>query len=287
MFKDYFKFAFDTISHRKLRSWLTMIGIFIGIAAVVALISLGQGFKQAIDKEFEKIGADKLFITAKGGFGPPGLNPVVKLTEDDLQVVKKVSGIKSTAGFLLANSRVDLEDNIGFFAIQGFPKGEQRKLVQETYNLKLKEGRDLRDNDKFSALATIGFVEKELLGENLKLRDKIKINDKEFTIVGILEKTGDPAFDRMLVIPQNTLREIFNEPDKIDTILVKVANVQNIQIIADKIKTELRRFRDVKKDEEDFDIQTPEQLLGSFGDIVNIVQLFRQALRICFCPHQW
>ena len=137
MIKDYLKFAFDTISHRKLRSWLTMIGIFIGIAAVVALISLAQGFKQAINREFEKIGTDKLFVTAKGGFGAPGTNPVIKLTKDDLKVVKKVSGIKNVAGFVLVNSKVEFEDNIGFFAIQGLPEGDERKLVAETQSLKV------------------------------------------------------------------------------------------------------------------------------------------------------
>ena len=272
MLKDYFKFALDTISHRKIRSWLTMIGIFIGIATVVALISLGQGFKQAINKEFEKIGTDKLFVTAKGGFGPPGTNPVMKLTEDDLKIVKKVSGIENVAGFILSNSKVEFEDNVGFFAIQGLPKGDERKLVAETQSLKVKEGRDLRDNDKSSAIIGIDFVDKELLEKNLKLRDKIEINDKEFVVVGILEKTGDPGRDGSIFIPQETLREVFNEPDKIDTIMVKVANVENIQIIAEKIKNDLRRFRNVKKDEEDFDVETPEQLLGSFGDIINIVQ---------------
>jgi len=54
MLKDYFRFAFGNLTHRKLRSWLTMIGIFIGIASVVALISLVQGFQTAIQKEFEK-----------------------------------------------------------------------------------------------------------------------------------------------------------------------------------------------------------------------------------------
>ena len=249
-----------------------MIGIFIGIATVVALISLGQGFKQAINKEFEKIGTDKLFVTAKGGFGPPGTNPVMKLTEDDLKIVKKVSGIENVAGFILSNSKVEFEDNVGFFAIQGLPEGDERKLVAETQSLKVKEGRDLRDNDKSSAIIGIDFVDKGLLEKNLKLRDKIEINDKEFVVVGILEKTGDPGRDGSIFIPQETLREVFNEPDKIDTIMVKVANVENIQIIAEKIKNDLRRFRNVKKDEEDFDVETPEQLLGSFGDIINIVQ---------------
>lgn len=272
MFKDYFKFALDTISHRKLRSWLTMIGIFIGIAAVVALISLGQGFKQAIDREFEKIGTDKLIILAKSGFGSPVVNAVVQLTEDDLKVVKKVSGIENAAGFIFANSKVEFQDNIGFFFIIGVPEGDERDLVEELQSLKVKEGRNLRDNDKFSALLGSSVVEKELLGKNLKARDKIKINNKDFTIVGILEKTGDPGWDGSVLIPEENLRDVFNEPDKLDEIVVKVANVENIHIIAEKIKNDLRRFRNVKKDEEDFDVQTPEQLLGSFGDIINIVQ---------------
>ena len=272
MIKEYFKFAFSTIIHRKLRSWLTMVGIFIGIASVVALISLGQGFKQAIHKEFNKIGTDKLFVTAKNGFGPPGTNPVVKLTKDDLKAVKKVSGIENVAGFILANSKVEFANHIGFFPIQSIPEGDERKLLAETQSLKINKGRDLRDNDRFSAIVGASFINKELLGKNLKLRNKIKINANEFVIAGILEKTGDPGRDDTIFIPEKTLREIFSEPDKVDTIMVKVANVENINIIADKIKNDLRRFRNVKKDEEDFDVETPQQLLGSFSDILNIVQ---------------
>ena len=272
MIKDYFKFAFDTISHRKLRSWLTMIGIFIGIAAVVALISLGQGFKQAINREFEKIGTDKLFITAKSGFGAPGLNPVVELTEDDLKVIKKVSGIENVAGFIFENSEVKFEDEIGFFPIQGIPEDKERILFEEVSSLTTKEGRNLRDSDKFSVVLGFNVIDKELIEKKLSVRDKIQIKDKEFVVVGVFEKTGDPGADSSIFIPEQTLRDLFNEPDRINTILVEVAHVENIQIITDKIKTDLRRFRNVKKDEEDFDVETPEQLLGSFGDIINIVQ---------------
>jgi len=272
MLRDYFRFALGTLSHRKLRSWLTMIGIFIGIAAVVALISLGKGFEQAINREFEKIGTDKLIILPKTGVGAPGTNAVAELTEDDLDIVKRVSGIENTAGFVFANSKVEFDDNIGFFFIIGLPEGDERDLVAELQSLNIGEGRNLRDNDRFSALLGSGVVDKELLGKNINVRDKIKINSHEFTIVGILEKTGDPGWDGSISIPEETLREVFNEPDKLDEIIAKVANVENINIIADKIKSDLRRSRDVKKDEEDFDVQTPEQLLGSFGDIIGIVQ---------------
>jgi putative ABC transport system permease protein len=271
MLKDYFKLALITLSHRRLRSWLTMIGIFIGISSVVSLISLGEGFKQAVNKEFENLGTDKLFITPKSGFGT-GLNAVNKLTKDELKLIKKISGVENSAGIVLANSKVEFEDNVGFFLIHSFPDGEEKKLEEETHGLKIIEGRDLRDNDKFSALIGNTMIKKELLGKNLRLRDKIKINGYEFTVVGILDKTGDPVGDKTIYIPEDTLRKIFNEPEKLDTIIVKVENIANINIITERIKSELRRVRELKRDEEDFDIQTPEDILGSFRLILNIVQ---------------
>jgi putative ABC transport system permease protein len=66
MIKDYFKMAVSSILHRRLRSWLTMLGIFIGIAAVVALISLGQGLQGAINDQFAKMGKDKIIIVPDG-----------------------------------------------------------------------------------------------------------------------------------------------------------------------------------------------------------------------------
>ena len=75
MIKDYLKVGISNLFHRKLRSWLTMIGIFIGIAAVVGLISLGQGMKEAIGNVFLNIGSDKIIVQAKSGLqfaGPPG-----------------------------------------------------------------------------------------------------------------------------------------------------------------------------------------------------------------------
>ena len=64
MLRDYFFYAAKNLLKRKLRTWLTMIGIFIGIAAVVSLISLGQGMRNAILGQFETLGTDKLTVEA-------------------------------------------------------------------------------------------------------------------------------------------------------------------------------------------------------------------------------
>ena len=65
MIEDFFKLGWSNIRKRKLRSWLTMIGIFIGIAAVVSLISLGQGLQNYIDDEVARRGRDKIMIMPK------------------------------------------------------------------------------------------------------------------------------------------------------------------------------------------------------------------------------
>ena len=71
MLKDYFSLSFGNLKHRGLRSWLTILGIFIGIAAVVSLISLGQGLQSYIDTQFQQLGSDKILIQPKA-FGAPG-----------------------------------------------------------------------------------------------------------------------------------------------------------------------------------------------------------------------
>ncbi len=273
MLKDYFAFAFGSFSHRKLRSWLTMIGIFIGIAAVVALISLGRGFDSAVRKEFEKIGTDKLFVTAKQGFGPPGTNAAVQLTDDDLDVILRVPGIVSAAGLINVNTKVTFKDAVGFLPIYSIPKGDARKLLEETESLAIETGRNLRDSDTASALIGINLATRELFEKNLKVRDKIFLGDTEFTIVGIQKKTGDPVWDNSIFIPEDTLREVFSEPKRLDMVMVKVASVENIDLISERVANALRNHRDVKKEQEDFEIQTPDDILASFGEVLTIINI--------------
>ena len=92
--RDFFFLAFNNLRRRKLRAWLTILGIFIGIAAVVALISLGQGLQKYIDEQFEQVGGDKIIIQTKT-LGPPGsaTNPALILTSDDLEAIKEIRGV--------------------------------------------------------------------------------------------------------------------------------------------------------------------------------------------------
>ena len=89
MLKNYFLLIFRNFSRRKLRGWLTILGILIGVAAVVALISVAQGMQDAITEQFEILGANKLMvIPGSGAFG--GMYTGDLLTHDDLDTIEKV-----------------------------------------------------------------------------------------------------------------------------------------------------------------------------------------------------
>ena len=93
MLADLFRLSLRSLAHRPTRTWLTMIGIFIGVAAVVALVSLGQGMKDAINSQFSAVGTDKIIVQgASAGFGPPGQNTAGAVDVDDLELVRKVKG---------------------------------------------------------------------------------------------------------------------------------------------------------------------------------------------------
>ena len=119
--KDYFYLSFNNLRRRKLRSWLTMLGIFIGIATVVALISLGQGMEAAIKSEFESFGADKITIQSKGTIGPPGsgTSQATQLTSKDLETIKRVNGVKGAAGIILKTAKVEYKDEVKFHFVEG------------------------------------------------------------------------------------------------------------------------------------------------------------------------
>ena len=124
MILDYFKLAFKNLRARKLRSWLTMLGIFIGIAAVVSLISLGQGLQDYIAEEFEQLGSDKIIIQPKT-LGPPGsaTSESLILTSKDLDIVKDVRGVKWAVGFLVKQGQATFRDELGI----GFASGSSYK----------------------------------------------------------------------------------------------------------------------------------------------------------------
>jgi putative ABC transport system permease protein len=276
MFTDYFKLAWENVAHRKLRSILTVIGIVIGIAAVVALISLGQGVKKVITDEFVKAGTDKIYVLPGGGLssGPPGsvkgINP---LTEHDIEIIKRAKGVKEVTGITQKSGKIEYNKKVYFSSVIGIPLDSTTKLLEESYNLEYVNGRGLRPGDKYKVVIGHTVAKGKELGQNVQVGNRLKINDQEFEVVGELKSMGDPGIDGSIIIPQETLQELFqiNYPTghEVSQIIARTETNENPDVVAENIKKELRRSRNVKEGEEDFTVQTTQQLLDSFGVILD------------------
>jgi len=270
--KNFFLLAFNNLKRRKVRSWLTMIGIFIGIAAVVALISLGQGLQNYITGEFEKLGTDKIIIQ-QNVFAPPGsvTSKELLLTDKDLKTVENVRGVEWVIGMLVKIEQIEYkkEKTTGYlFGIDP----EDTDFLKEVQNLEIQEGRQLKTGDKFKAVIGYNHAYSDIWDNPLKIGNGVIIGGQEFKVIGIYEKIGNPADDSAITIPKEELREITNSGEEESQILAKTMSGFEPSKVAEEIKRKLRSERDEKEGDETFRVQTSEQLLETFSSIFAVVQ---------------
>ncbi|MBR9706338.1 ABC transporter permease, partial [Candidatus Pacearchaeota archaeon] len=133
MVRDYFILAFSNLRHKGLRSWLTILGIFIGITSVVALISLGNGLKTAVNSQFG-IGSTEV-ITVQGGglnsFGPPGSGTVKPLTIEDVDAIEGLSVVRRAIRRNLPPGKLEFNDKVVFGMTTNILDGEDREFIHE------------------------------------------------------------------------------------------------------------------------------------------------------------
>lgn len=271
--KDYFSLAFNNLKRRKLRSWLTMIGIFIGIAAVVALISLGQGLQGYLTETFEMMGANKLIVTPGRGMGMGMMGGADKLTSKDLDAIKKTKGVDIVTEMIYGSSLIKFKDESKPTFVIGLPTDETANIFKEMQGFEPEQGRDLKEGDKDKVV--IGFLvakDEGFFDDGVNLRDKLIIQGKEFRVVGVMEQIGNPADDSQVYIPLETAKEIFDKEDEIDMIYVQTRTGFEPNEVAENIEKRLRKVRNEKEGEETFSVQTFEQLLETFSDIFVVVQ---------------
>ncbi len=272
MIKDYLLFALRSISRRKLRAWLTMIGIFIGIASMVSLVPLGQGLEE-VNSQFAQLGTNKVII-AGGAFGPPG-SSLSKLTDHDIRVVEKVKGVDTIGRMLESFTIVTFNKKAESVPTHALPtSGEERELMFEADDIEVISGRALKNNDGKSAMIGYSLAhDDKIFGKVVKVGNTIKIQGSEFKVVGIVHKKGTPLEDKLVYITLEEGFELRDAKDKFDFLFVKTTEGISPDIVAENIKKALRRDRGLKEGEEDFEVQTLENIVNVFGDILTIVQI--------------
>jgi len=274
MIKDYFILAIRNLKKRKLRTSLTMIGVFISIATIFMLVSLSLGLQGAVEEQFEILGTDKFFILPSTGFlGPPGSVGGVILTEEDVDVIKKIIGVKDYSYSVIANAEVKFSKETKYLMVFGLPL-DRIEVFTEGGAWGAEKGRDLKEGDSGKIMVGSMFGEGKVFKKNIEIGDNLLINDEKFEVKSIAIPVGNSGDDSSILIPLQDIRKVFGIPKRVDQIIIQVEEGENILEVAKRVEKKLLKSRGLTEKTQDFEILTPEELLESVGTILNIITTF-------------
>lgn len=273
---SYFSFASKNLKRRGVRSWLTLLGIFIGVAAVISLITLGSGLKAAVNSQFGVSSTQVITVQAGGlNYGSPGSTVVNSLTKDDSDAIEKLSTVEFAIPRNIELVGVEYNSQLEMKYAATIIEGRERDIY-EVLDLEAEDGKMLDGgiNGKVVIGSNLADSDKNGFDKKIEVGKKILIEDKKFTVTGILEKQGSIILDSAILVYDTDLNNLLNYGDDVDIIAVKVKDKDLMDKAKEDIEKLLRYRRDVKKGEEDFDVSTPDALLEDVNSILNGIQIF-------------
>lgn len=259
-----FLLAINNLRERKLRSWLTVLGIIIGIAAIVTLIFLGEGLENAITFQFEKMGISSIRITPGNLRGPP--TGEIGFSDDIVDKVESVKEVEYVDAVLLNFATIKYSNEELFFYTVGYDTRLSDKGFLDT-DLDVDEGRLFRLGDK--GVAIIGYkIANDKFKKKINIKNNIEIEGRKVKVIGIFENTGT-ELDNRIYLPLETSREIFDSYGVVNALVVKIREGLDIEKAADSIRRRLERTMD----ENEFTVYTPQQLLDQMSAILDAIKI--------------
>jgi len=284
-FDDILRLSFNSLMNRKLRSWLTVLGIVIGVAAVVALISVGEGMQASVAERLGSLGANLITVSpgrmrafggfkAFGGFGQEGGagQAAGNLTENDLRIVKTTLGVLYADGMVSGREEISYAGQTVSASIQGVDTSAWRFM--ETTGLE--SGRYLSQGDTY--VAVIGNrIANDVFKQAITLNRQITIGGQNFRVVGILKSAGFIGQeDSSIFIPKDIARSILTDlsSNQLSSITVQASDSSNAQDVAAQIEQRLMITRHVTNQTKDFTVTSSQAILETVSSITQTITLF-------------
>ncbi|MBS3107414.1 ABC transporter permease [Candidatus Woesearchaeota archaeon] len=264
MIRSYLNFSITSIRHRKFRSILTVIGIMIGIAAVVTLVMISAGLQNYIVLEFEQMGTDLLMVMPKGQISAQGMEG---LTIKDEDTIKSMAEVNWAMAILIKNGYVEYSNEKQFAQYLLGLDTENFDHLLEMLDITPASGRSFQGGEKYSVVMGPVFA-KDAFDKEISVNTNIYIKGQKFRVIGILEPVGNQQDDSQIYLPIEAIREIFDEPTEVSMVYAKLNKGMDAKTVADKMERRMKRARD----DELFMILTPDQLLDQFNQILSILE---------------
>ena len=282
-----FKLALNILLHSKLRSWLTIIGIIIGIAAVVSIVSISLGAQQQLEERLGGLGADILTISPGmqrafgGGFGggPEGERGVPSstsiepknLTVRDIIVIKSISNVKYVMGQVSGEADAIYSSKTAKnVRVNGIDISVWKDITTE----KLGSGRFLTNGDMYSVVVG-NRIATTLFGKEIPINSKITIEGKSFNVVGILQEGST------IYMPIDVARTILTDvgEEEFNSISVKIEYVSLANQTVTDITQKLMLSRGILNEKKtDFTVTNPAAMQQTIQETMRTMTLFLGAI---------
>ena len=287
-----FTIAIKSLFANKLRSALTVLGIVIGVAAVISLVSVGRGAQAGITSTFQQMGSNVIFVQPRNPDAPgmAGLSPAyatASLTLDDAEAIADSHLVLEVAPTNENFIEIVADDESVFGVMHGSTPG-----YQEAFSYSLASGQFISDRNvaRRDTVVVLGHsMAEDLFGSQDPTGQRIKIKERWFTVIGVLEPKGGAfmgfSMDDIAVTPITTYQtRLFTQrttrgEDAVQSIAVQVSGSEVMDDAIEDIETILRkRHRIDPGDKDDFVVVSQEQILGVFEQVTEVFTIFLGAV---------
>ncbi len=279
------RIALTALFSNKLRAVLTTIGIGIGIAAVIILVSLGNAAQDYINRQFVGAGVDVITVSNGAGFGGRSDSAGVKLSMRDLTILQNnVSGVLITVPILNSRAAAEFSGNTTSTAITG-----TQTAFFDLQNRTVDSGRlfDSSDEDSNGRVVVLGQTTAQALFTNGEdpIGQTIRLGSVQFRVIGLLARAGASVTgqdqDDTILVPISTAQSKLTSARNISgdlpvsSIVLKAASVDAVPDLTARITSVLRTAHKLKPtDDNDFNVSNSQDTLTSLSSIIGALTAF-------------
>ena len=277
------KHAFNMVIHSKLRSWLTILGIVIGIASVIAISAMSNGMTSSIDDQLDDLGADVLTLTAGAskamGMGPGRNNNNVGLGDSsnsddpvldkkDIQTLKMISEIKSINTVISGKVDVEYMSSTGSVTVTGVDSLTWSEFITTD----LSEGRLLSSSDS-NVVVIGGRLASEYFDREVVVNKVLLIEDKSFKVIGILDDSSNAIYmpiQSAYTVIENSVKDEYD----LISIIIEEESLENIDNVTTKIEEKLMNARHVTSKDIDFSLSSSSSMNEMRTEMMSTLSIF-------------
>jgi putative ABC transport system permease protein len=279
-----------SVTSNKVRSFLTVLGIVVGIASVILMVSIGQGSQASITDSIKSAGSNLLMVTpggrSSGAFGRPGGeggggNAGAKLTQDDVDLIKQLPGVAQVAANGSSREALSTPGANVNMSVTGVGEGYQTVKAIETSVGVFISPEDIRGGTKVVVLGPTAVT--DLFPEGTDpLGQKVRIKGINFTVVGVTRSKGGNAMfnsDEVAYIPLTALQRYLTGSDGIQTINVEATTAEGMtQLQTDITATLLAAHHITDSTKADFSVMSQSDILSTASTITGTFTLLLAAI---------